>query len=74
MNNNRCLYCQQIIPEGRDICPSCENEPIKVYETTPQALFDVRSILWKIVSKEAIEINNQNIDWILERVYKELCK
>lgn len=23
-NNNRCLYCNDIIPEGKQICPSCE--------------------------------------------------
>lgn len=24
MNNNRCVMCLQIIPEGRQVCPSCE--------------------------------------------------
>ena len=24
MNNNRCLCCNEIIPEGRQICWSCE--------------------------------------------------
>lgn len=24
MNNNRCIYCGDIIPEGRIICPHCE--------------------------------------------------
>lgn len=23
-NNNRCYYCTEIIPEGRQVCPSCE--------------------------------------------------
>lgn len=23
-NENRCLYCSSIIPEGRSICPVCE--------------------------------------------------
>lgn len=26
MNNNRCLFCNKIIPEGRQICPTCEKE------------------------------------------------
>jgi hypothetical protein len=26
MNNNRCLYCNKIIPKGRQICPTCESE------------------------------------------------
>ena len=25
MNNNRCVSCNEIIPEGRLMCPSCEN-------------------------------------------------
>ena len=24
MNNNMCLFCNKIIPEGRQICPTCE--------------------------------------------------
>ncbi len=23
-NENRCLYCNEIIPEGRQVCPKCE--------------------------------------------------
>jgi hypothetical protein len=30
MNNNRCLYCNEIIPEERTICPLCENEQMKM--------------------------------------------
>jgi len=24
MNDNRCVYCGEIIPEGRQVCPTCE--------------------------------------------------
>ncbi len=24
MNNNRCVCCGEIIPEGRQVCPTCE--------------------------------------------------
>lgn len=24
MNNNRCVVCDAIIPEGRQVCPACE--------------------------------------------------
>lgn len=30
MNNNRCLYCNEITPEGRQVCPLCENEQMKM--------------------------------------------
>lgn len=25
MNENTCLYCNEVIPEGRMICPLCES-------------------------------------------------
>lgn len=30
MNNNRCLYCNEIILDGRMVCPFCENQQIKL--------------------------------------------
>ena len=24
MSDNRCVYCGEIIPEGRQVCPTCE--------------------------------------------------
>ena len=30
MDNNRCLYCNEIIPEGRMTCPLCEKAQIKM--------------------------------------------
>lgn len=26
MNNNRCLFCNKIIPAGTQVCPTCEKE------------------------------------------------
>ena len=26
MNNNRCVCCGEIIPEGRQVCPICERK------------------------------------------------
>lgn len=26
--NNMCLVCGEIIPEGREVYPSCENDPV----------------------------------------------
>lgn len=47
MNNNRCLFCNKIIPEGRQICPSCEkgekraknNRLLKLYESCLNAKY-----------------------------------
>lgn len=30
MNNNRCIICNEIIPEGRMTCPSCEQVEMKM--------------------------------------------
>lgn len=42
MNNNRCVYCNEIIPEGKQICTNCEhstktytnNETVKKFDIT----------------------------------------
>lgn len=26
MNDNRCIFCGEIIPEGRQVCPICEKD------------------------------------------------
>lgn len=35
---------------------------------------EFKKALWDIVRREDILINNQNIDWLIDRVYKELGK
>ena len=73
MNNNRCIWCQEIIPEGRDYCPTCEVG--EVLPTTDSVSFkELKCTMWKIISREGIEITNQNIDWLLERAFKEMTK
>ena len=32
---------------------------------------ELKARLWQIIQTEGIEINNQNIDWLIERIYKE---
>jgi len=28
MNDNKCIFCGQIIPEGRQVCPACERRAV----------------------------------------------
>ena len=35
MTEERCLYCGEIIPEGRMICPTCEHKYLK-YNHAPR--------------------------------------
>lgn len=49
MNNNRCLICNRVIPEGRQVCPICERkatqaneigrEITSVFSVTPENAF-----------------------------------
>ena len=38
MNNNRCMCCNEIIPEGRQVCNNCKtytnNETVKKFDIT----------------------------------------
>ena len=72
--DNRCIMCNDIIPEGIQVCKKCELKIHNRYRETPQTLIDVKTELWAIASKNAIMITNQNIDWLLEQVYRELVK
>lgn len=46
--DNRCLYCNEIIPEGRLICPDCEkyysNKIVCSPEVYPTGLKQVKKI------------------------------
>lgn len=74
MNNNRCIVCDEIIPEGRQVCPNCERKIHNRYRETPQTLGDVKRALWQVAVKNATIISNQNIDWLLDQAYRELVK
>ena len=47
--DNTCLVCGEIIPEGRQVCPSCESDPIKpgYYNDSKITPFDVIND-WKL--------------------------
>ena len=34
-------------------------------------LTELKEALWRIVRADGIEVTNQNIDWLLQRAYKE---
>ena len=35
MNNNRCLFCDKIIPEGKQVCYTCEHH-LLLKSVTPE--------------------------------------
>lgn len=32
---------------------------------------ELRERIWRIIAREGIEVTNQNLDWLIERAYKE---
>ena len=62
---NSCVVCGEIIPEGRQVCPSCE------ITTTENLLKTVKKILWAYIQKHGTIIDNGNIDYVLEQAFKE---
>ena len=39
MNNNRCVVCNEIIPEGRQVCPNCEKREYASVEESKRLVF-----------------------------------
>lgn len=35
---------------------------------------ELKKILWEIICEEGIIVDNQNIDWLIGRAYKEYAK
>jgi RNA polymerase subunit RPABC4/transcription elongation factor Spt4 len=67
--DNRCVCCGEIIPEGRQVCPICENKVIeemaKVIKTTEQIARDAhcglpsptmyaKDLYWKGYRKQSV--------------------
>ena len=54
-----------------DIIPKEHKE--KCFEDlSNKALKVLKSKIWEIIQKEGIEVTNQNLDWLLERAFKEI--
>lgn len=62
---NKCVFCGEIIPEGRQVCPNCEKR------VTESSLKTVKKILWGYIQKHGTLITNGNIDYVLEQAFKD---
>ena len=48
MYENRCLYCNAIIPEGRQLCPKCEEErAVELIKTKNENCLSPKKIAFK---------------------------
>lgn len=55
MNNNRCVFCGEIIPEGLQVCPACSN---LFGEKSRQLVFICSPYSDKDIVKQAVNIAN----------------
>lgn len=79
MNNNRCVYCNEIIPEGIHVCKKCEhniktysnNETVKKFDITIKLRGD--NVYDLYINKEHIA-SRGSCEYILDEVKNELKK
>lgn len=53
MNNNKCLFCGEIIPEGRQICPTCEKRE-KVQNLVCKSILNTQEATTKAFKELAV--------------------
>lgn len=63
MNDNRCLFCGEIIPEGRMVCPICRNKAMQLGKRPKrEKTYTVtQSYLDKMVKTAALEMLTKGI-------------
>ena len=54
-----------------DIIPKEEKEKY-IQDLSNTVLKHLKVKIWEIIQKEGIEVTNQNLDWLLERAFKEI--
>lgn len=52
MNENRCICCGEIIPEGRIVCWACEHSEPERFETKGENTMSKEDIIRKLVSRK----------------------
>jgi hypothetical protein len=60
--------CNDIIPEGTQVCRICEQSP----NEKRIGFLELKVAIWQIIVKENLIVTNQNLDWLLERAFKEI--
>ena len=60
MNDNRCVSCGEIIPEGQQVCPVCMAKVVRQQEKLDRAEEIMFDWVWPIM-------------WIMLAVYGILC-
>ena len=78
--DNKCVMCNSEleITEGYgQVCYNCQhiNEKIADRKPTKEDFYlELKREIWNLIGKEGITVTNQNLDWLLERAFKEIAK
>ena len=81
MDNNYCIMCNSEMTEGYgQVCYNCQHISEENINRKPQEkeiisneevwFLKLKIKLWEILITEEICVNNQNLDWLLERAFK----
>ena len=71
---SRCVMCDREITEGYgQVCYNCEHNVLEKSNTDKKVDFlKLTKAIWQIIVKENLVVTNQNLDWLLERAFKEI--
>jgi hypothetical protein len=74
--DNRCVMCNSEMTEGYgQVCYNCQRtneETLNRKPTKEEFYLELKREIWHLIGKEGIEVTNQNLDWLLERAFKEI--
>ena len=74
--DNKCVMCNSEITEGYgQVCYNCQHineENTNRKQTKEDFYLELKKEIWHLIGKEGIEVTNQNLDWLLERAFKEM--
>lgn len=67
MNNNRCVICGDIIPEGRQLCPSCWSKQFDLTAQKKQLVFICSP--YRGETPDEVQQNTRNAEWYCRLAY-----
>lgn len=67
MNENRCVICGDIIPEGRQLCPSCWGKQFDLTAQKKQLVFICSP--YRGETPDEVQQNTRNAEWYCRLAY-----
>ena len=67
MNENRCVICGDIIPEGRQLCPSCWSKQFDLTAQKKQLVFICSP--YRGETPDEVQQNTRNAEWYCRLAY-----